>query len=111
MTNIVNDVAILTSIPDKTLAKFFRKMVFCICEAVQETLLDESNIKDITELDIGIGKLYIKHVGTEVKYRFEPSEYLEKALEQTLVEKKNVLENFLDDTLNKKFVDLYKEIC
>ena len=111
MINIVNDVSILTGIPEKTLAKFFRKMVFCICEAVQESLTDENNFKDITELDIGIGKLYIKHVGKDIKYKFEPSENLEKAVKDTVEGKENLLIDFLDETLAKKFVDLYKEIC
>jgi len=110
MTNIVNDVSILTTIQDKTLAKFFRKMIFCICQAVQEDMLDENNTKDITELDIGIGKLYIKHVGTDIRYRFEPSEFFEKALLSTVVNKKNYLEEFLDESLGKKFTEVYKDL-
>ena len=111
MTNIVNDVSVLTTIPEKTLAKFFRKMVFCICEAVLEDIKDEANFKEISELDIGIGKLYIKHIGTEIKYKFEPSEYLEKAIIDTVSGKENLLTDFLDESLAKKFVDLYKELC
>ena len=111
MINIVNDLSILTTIPDKTLIKFFKKMVFCICEAVKEDLVDENNPKEITELDIGIGKLYVKVVGTEVKYKFEPSEYLQKAMLATTTNKENPLPDFLDESLGRKFVDLYKEIC
>jgi hypothetical protein len=110
MANIINDVSILTTIPDKTLAKFFRKMIFCICEAVQEDILDEDNPKDITELDIGIGKLYIKHVGADIKYRFEPNDFLEKALSSTVINKKNYLEEFLDKALSKKFMEVYKDL-
>lgn len=111
MINIVNDMSILTTIPDKTLIKFFKKMIFCICEAVKEDMLDENNPKEITELDIGIGKLYVKVVGREVKYKFEASEYLQKAMLATVTDKENPLPKFLDETLAKKFVDLYKEIC
>ena len=111
MTNIVNDISILTTIPDKVLAKFFRKMVFCICEAVQENISDEHNVKDITELDIGIGKLYIKHIGADIKYRFEPSDFFEKALLSTIINKKNYLQEFLDESLRKKFIEAYKDLC
>ena len=111
MKNIVTDLALLTTIPDKTLAKFFKKMIFSICQAVEEDILDEKNLTDITELDIGIGKLYIKHVGADIKYKFEPSELLEKALLSTVVNKKNYLEKFLDRSLNKKFVEVYKDLC
>ena len=90
---------------------FFKKMVFCICEAVKEDMVDENNPKEITELDIGIGKLYVKVVGTEVKYKFEPSEYLQKAMLATATNKENPLPDFLDESLGKKFIDLYKEIC
>ena len=111
MHNIVSDVSILTTIPEKTLAKFFRKMVFCICQAVQEDLLDENNPKDITELNIGIGTLYIKHVGTDLKYRFEPSEYLQKSLIATVSNKENLLKEFLDKALAKSFIEVYKDLC
>ncbi len=111
MANIISDVSILTTIPEKTIAKFFRKMIFCICEAVAENMLNENSNSNITELDIGIGKLYIKHVGTDIKYRFEPSELLEKSILATVVNKKNHLEEFLDATLVKKFTEVYKDLC
>ena len=41
-------------------------MIFSLCQAVEEDILDEKNLTDITELDIGIGKLYIKH-GADIK--------------------------------------------
>jgi len=86
-------------------------MSFCICESVREDALDDSNVKDITEIDIGIGKLYIRHVGTDIEYRFKPSDYLAKALIATVTNKENPLSNFLDASLGKKFVDLYKDLC
>lgn len=111
MSNLIQDMSILTTIPEKTLAKFFRKMIFCICEEIKENILDENSDKEITEVDIGIGKLYIKAVGAEVKYKFEPSEYMQKAVIATVTEKENPLANFLDKALGKKFVNLYKDIC
>lgn len=111
MVNIVKDLALLTTIPDKTLAKFFRKMSMCICEAVQEDALDENNEPDVTVADIGIGKLYIKRIGSELKYKFEPSDYLSKALANTLADKENPLVNSLDASIGRKFTDLYKELC
>ena len=111
MSNLIQDMSILTTIPEKTLAKFFRKMIFCICEEIKEDILDENSDKEITEVDIGIGKLYIKVVGAEVKYKFEPSEYMQKAVIGTVTEKENPLVDFLDKALGKKFVDLYKDLC
>lgn len=111
MNNTIGELSVLTTIPEKVLAKFFRKMVFCICEAVKENMLDENKTSEIIELDIGVGKLYIKYIGTELKYRFEPSDYLQKALTATVSDKSNPLVDYLEESFGKKFVDLYKELC
>ena len=52
MTNIINDISTLTTIPVKTWNKLVKKTNYCICDAVLEnTLIDE----DITAVDLGIG--------------------------------------------------------
>ena len=71
MTDIVKDMATLTTIPEKSLNKFYRKMIFCICEGVAEDLLNEDI--EISEMNIGIGTLYIKHSGGDIKYHFIPN--------------------------------------
>ena len=69
MTNIINDISTLTTIPVKTWNKLVKKTNYCICDAVLEnTLIDE----DITAVDLGIGVLYIKRADLEgniIKYR------------------------------------------
>lgn len=109
MTDIVKDMATLTTIPEKSLNKFYRKMIFCICEGVAEDLLNEDN--EISEMNIGIGTLYIKHSGGDIKYHFIPNDLLEKYMQQTVVNKKNVLEDLLNDALAKKFMEVYKDLC
>lgn len=111
MTDIVKDISTLTTIPEKTLNKFFRKMTYCICESVQEDMLQE-NENQIVELDIGIGILYIKYTdGENLKYHFEPNELLSKSLKQTVINKQNLLEDLLNDSLAKKFMEVYKDLC
>ena len=109
MTDIVKDMSTLTTIPEKTLNKFFRKMSFCICESLAEDLQDE-NI-EMSAMDIGIGVLYIKVVGDTPKYRFVPNELLEKSIKQTVVNKENLLPDLLNDALSKKFIEVYKDLC
>lgn len=108
-TNTIKDLATLTTIPEKTLHKMFKKMVYCICETLQENILED---KSITSLDVGIGTLYIKHETSEnLKYHFEPSSYLEKSLKDTILNKQNLLEDVLNESLNEKFMEVYKNLC
>lgn len=108
MSNIITDISTLTTIPERILTKLIKKANYCICESVAEDSLED---KDITEIFIGIGTLYIKHNGGEIKYHFEPSDALQKAIMQTSMSKTNPLEAFLNDALNKKFSEIYKDLC
>lgn len=109
MADIVKDMATLTTIPEKSLNKFYKKMIYCMCESVAEDLLDEDI--EISEMNIGIGTLYIKHSGSDIKYHFIPNDLLEKSMQQTVVNKKNLLEDLLNDALAKKFMEVYKDLC
>lgn len=111
MTNIINDISTLTTIPVKTWDKLVKKTNYCICDAVLEnTLIDE----DITAVDLGIGVLYIKRADLEgniIKYRFEPSPALDKAIKDTIINKQNLLEDMILTNLKEKFDTAYKNLC
>lgn len=108
MINIINDVATLTTIPEKTLAKLVKKASYCICEAVIE---DKLQGNDITEVFIGIGTLYIKCKDGVAKYHFEPSDAFNKSIMQASMSNVNPLDAMLTDALHKKFDDVYKDLC
>lgn len=108
MRDIIQDVSVLSTIPDKTLTKLLDKAIYCISDAVLSDINDDI---DITELDIGIGILYIKHVGEAVSYKFIPSSEFSKAVNSTIKNKQNLLSNMLDKNLVKKFMEVYKDIC
>lgn len=110
MINVIKDMSILTTIPEKTLNKFYKKMTFCICEGVAESLLDPD--VSISSFDIGIGTLYIKHdTASNIKYHFEPNDFLAKSMNQTVANGANILEDTLNDALSKKFTEVYKDLC
>ena len=110
MIDVVKDMSILTTIPEKTLHKFYKKMVFCICEGVQEGLLEED--VEISAFDIGIGTLYIKHDNAaNIKYHFEPSDFFNKSIMQTVAGGKNILEDTLNDALAKTFMEVNTDLC
>lgn len=110
MIDTVKDMSILTTIPEKTLRKFYRKEIYCICDGVHEALLEGDT--DISSFDIGIGTLYIKHdTAANIKYHFEPNDILAKAVSQTVINKENPLDAMLTDALGKKFKEVYKDLC
>lgn len=109
MINIVKDVAELTTIPDKTLVKLLKKFIYSICSAVEEDVIQAN---EICSVDIGLGVIHIKICDKDnIKYRFTPNKLLEKSIETTIIEGKNPLENILNDSLVKKLLNTYKDLC
>jgi hypothetical protein len=108
MRDIVKDVSVLSTVPDKTLDKLIEKGVYCISDALLE---DIDTDKDVTELNIGIGTLYIKHTADTIAYKFMPSDEFANVVKSTVKNKQNLLSNVLDETLSKKFLEVYKDIC
>lgn len=110
MTNVISDLATLTTISEKTLSKLNDKILYIICEAIEESMLDG---KEITELNFfNLFTLYIKHDNpNEIKYRIIPNDKLEKSVNSTAKNKLNLLEDNVNKTLKEKFMNIYKDIC
>ncbi len=108
MRSIVEDISVLSTIPDKALYKLLDKVIYCVSDAIVE---DMNNDVDVTELDMGIGTLYIKHAEGTVAYKFIPNSDFSKAVNSTIKTGQNLLSNNLDRALVKKFLDVYKDIC
>ena len=109
MINAVKDVSVLSTIAEKDIVKLLKKFIYSICCGV-----DESVIKGdmVTAVDIGIGVLYIKHEpNSEIEYKFIPCKYLEKGIISTITEGKNPLEEDVNNSLVKKFTNVYKDLC
>lgn len=107
MTNIIEDVSKLTSISKDALNKLQEKSIWCICNAVYENQLINSIL---TEIDLGIGKLYISNEEEGVKYKFIPSSYLENMVNKTLDDNKNPLQLIVEKKLANRIVNTYKTI-
>ena len=109
MINVIEDVSTLSTIPDKTIVKLLKKFIYSICAGVEESVLSDS---DTTAADIGLGVIYIKHDNPDkLDFRFIPNKFFEKSLIQTVKEGKNPLENVLNDSLVKKLMNTYKDLC
>lgn len=107
MDNIITNLSTLTTIPKETLNKLYDNMSWCICDSVYQNILRYENL---TEMDIGIGTLYILRDGDDVKYKFKPSVKLETAIKDTIINKNNPLQIKLETSLINKINHTYKDI-
>ena len=109
MTELKKDINILTNIPEKALKKVSDLSMDAISTAVFEDFLGS---EDITEVDIGIGILRIKHENVnDIRYQFTPNPMLSKEIEYALKNNEAPLHAKLNNSLRAKFLEVYKEIC
>lgn len=108
--NVNKDLSALTTIPEKTLDKLNDKVLYVLCEGIQEDIKDEKDVSEFNFFDLFT--LYIKHGGSEgIKYKIVPTFALEKAVNATVKNKLNLLEDTLNASLARKFMEIYKDIC
>ena len=107
MEDLIKDVATLATIPEKSLVKLVDKSYWCISNEVIESLKQGDTV---TEIDIGIGILYIKVIDDTIQYKFIPSAKLNDTVKDTVINKRNILEDTLEKTLVNKIVDTYKDL-
>lgn len=107
MSNLIDDISKLTTIPDKVLLKLVDKSYFCISSAIEEALLEH---KDIVEIDLGIGTLYLEVKSESVRYKFLPNKELDKTVKDTVINRKNSLQDVLEMTLVDRITNTYKEL-
>ena len=107
MNNIIEDVSKLTSINKEHLDKLVKYAIYGIIETITE---DKIQGKDVSEVDVGIGRLFIRTSGGELTYKFIPSELLLGETLKALKNSKNFFEIDIEDSLINKVTKLYKEI-
>lgn len=107
MINIVQDVATITTVPRAYLKSLITQGVQCVCHAVYENTLENESL---TQMDIGIGKLYIKQEDDIIKYKFIPSSELEKLVQQTVTTRESPLTAVVEKAVASRIVDTYKDL-
>lgn len=105
MYNLVDDLAVLTTIPAGSINKLVEKAALCICNDLEESLL---NNEDLTSIDMGLGTLQIMFSNNELKFRFIPNRKLEAAARDTVLNKKNPLVDKVEQTLAQRITNAYK---
>ena len=107
MIDVISDISVLTDVSENLLKKIVSVCNYSIGHAVHETQCERNNI---TELDIGIGKLHIKLDEDNIYYRFVPSKELEKILIQTVATGNSPIIAKIDSNLQEKIERTYKEL-
>ena len=105
--NLIEDVAKLSSVKSSLLKKFSRLSEYCISDYVLESKLED---EDLTEIDIGIGKLKLLITDDELRYSFTPSQRLEKMMIDSYQNEKHVLEQKVEEGLENRLLSAYKEL-
>ena len=103
-TNIKSDLSTLTTINESTFSKLETKIEWCISDVIEKAI---KNGEDTAEVDLGIGILYIKF-SDSIRYKFVPSQKLEKIITNTVVNERNDLVVNVENTLISKLNNVYK---
>lgn len=107
MVDTINDLSILTLIPRTSIDNLVDKLNYVICHSIEESQIENENI---TELNIGIGKICVFSNGETIRYRFEPSRSLEEAIRETVNTKKSPLVNKVEESLVDRITNVYKDL-
>lgn len=107
MSNAIEDLSKITTIPRTTLQKLVEKAEACAChELLEQILSDESEIS----VDILFGNLYISIEDDSVKFRFEPSSQFSDMIVSTVTTKESPLINMVEEALSTKINNVYKDL-
>lgn len=105
--DIINDVSTITFIDRKHLDKLVNKALYSIGDAA---CLFNSSEDNTLSLDIGIGTILLVYIDDSIKYKFIPSEKMEKVIISAVSENKNILINKLETNLISKIENIYKDL-
>lgn len=105
-SELKKDLSTLTTINESTLSKLNDKVLWCINDIVEKSILNKD---DTAEINLGLGTLIIKISNEEIKYKFIPSQDLEKSVTNTVVTERNELVSIMEETLVSKITNLYKD--
>lgn len=104
--NLIEDLSCLTGVRQNLLNDLVTCTNSIISHDIVETIM---NKEKVTIVNIGIGYLYFTNEDNIIKYKFVPSEKLEKVIVSSY-KKKNELSVKIEDSLSRKISECYKEL-
>lgn len=107
MESLVNDLSAITETRRRVFEKLSQNANYCICDYLEKTVL---NNEKVCNVDIGIGTLLIGIDDGVVRYKFIPSQELERCIVSTLENQQNVLVSVVDKQLVSQLNKLYDKL-
>jgi len=107
MTEIIEDLKTLTTIPRSALEQLVDKTEYIICHSFFESKLKN---EALTEINLGIGYLNILNEGDCIKYKFIPSSRFERRIIDTNNSDRSPLTEEIESNLRMKVMDVYKTL-
>lgn len=108
MTNLVQDISTLTTIPVSNVEYIADIITDTISHSVLEAKLNDEETCIISLSKVG--KLLISISEEELRYKFIPSKYLEEKLINTLNKEESSLETKIENSLSKRLISAYKDL-
>lgn len=105
-SDILTDLAALTTIPLTSLERLSNLVAASICHSVEESIIEGETT---TLVDIGIGKLGIKLEDNIVLYKFIPSTDFEDSIKKTVLTGESPLTLKVEAALKDKITKTYKD--
>ena len=105
--NLKNDVCTITGASNESVDKVVTLCEDVICHCVFESISDK---EQLTQIDIGIGELYIRRDGDLIKYKFIPNNEFDDKVRGTYKNGVSPLVIKANKSLKLKFDRAYKEL-
>lgn len=103
--NIKEDLSTLTTINESVFTKLVNKIEWCISDGVEKAIKSGENQVNI---DFDLGTLMINFDNEQIRYKFKPSQKLEKVVTNTVVNERNDLVLNIEESLVSKLTNTYK---
>lgn len=107
MSNVIKDIAKLTTIPEFNLIKLSNLCSKCISHDVVESI---KNNEDVCTIDIGIGSLLIDISSTDLHFKFIPSSQLQLTILKSINSSESELVIEVEELLKDKIINTYKNL-
>jgi hypothetical protein len=105
--DLKNDLCAITGVSDDSANKVVRLCEDILCHCVFESITDK---EQLTQVDIGIGELYIRRDGDLIKYKFIPNDEFDNKVRNTYKNGASPLIIKANKSLKLKFDRAYKEL-
>ena len=102
---LTTDLSKLSNLNEEYLDKLFSLCTDSIASSVYESILNNDNV---TEIDIGFGRLIVRNDLSKIKIKFIPSNDLELELKNINKGNEPSLKHKLEKAVSAKLIDMYK---